>query len=225
MKSTTVPEVLEKLLTRWRAGLPVHYAPAYIEGFLRRHRDLIEALAAGTWTRRKAERGDRPQTATEFAAYDAIVTRERPRDADSDKAILVRLRTRIDADLRAGYRELLVLNNLGLEYVDTRTEAILLRGAGWDAVPLLLPSPALAVLVAGSVVALRDSMGSLAIHPDRRGTLNPLRADLHQVEETILALRKVLQIEPDTTERLTQYARAMWKRARATRLDSPLSVH
>ncbi|MBA3547976.1 MAG: hypothetical protein H0T76_15945 [Nannocystis sp.] len=218
MKSATAPEVLDKLLTRWRAALPVRYAPAYVDGFLRRHRALIEALVAGTWTRRRAERGDRPQTAAEFAAYDAIVARERPRDADSDKAILARLMTRIDADLREGYRELMVFNNLGLEYIDTRTEAILLRSVGWDTVPLPLPSPALAVLAADRVIALRDSMGGLAIHPDRRGTLNHLRADLRQAEETIVALRKVLQIEPDTKERLTTYARAMWRRARAAKL-------
>lgn len=225
MKSATAPEALEKLLTRWRATLPVRYAPAYIDGFLRRHRALIEALAAAAWTRRKAERGDRPQTAAEFAAYDAIVAREQPRDADPDKAILARLMTRLDADLREGYRELLVFNNLGLEYIDTRTEAILLRSVGWHAVPLLLPSPALAILVAGSVVALRDSMGGLAIHPDRRGTLNHLRTDLRQAEQTILALREVIQIEPDTKERLATYARAIWKRARAKKLHPPTPNH
>lgn len=218
MKSTTAPEVLDTLLTRWRAALPVRYAPAYIDGFVRRHRDLIEALVASARARRRAERGDRPQTHADFAAYDAIVTRERSIDAGPDKAILARLMTLIDADLREGYRELLVFNNLGLEYIDTRTEAILLRSAGWDAVPLLLPSPALAIVVSRSLVAVRDCMGGLAMHPEHRGTPNHLRTDLRQAEQTILALREVIPIEPDTKERLAMYARAIWKRARAKNL-------
>jgi hypothetical protein len=80
----------------------------------------------------------------------------------------------IDKDFAAGYFERTVMSNLGLEYVDTRAEAILLRKRSWDAVPLLLDRPALAVVAGSSVVALRDSMGRLAIHPDRRGTLNQL---------------------------------------------------
>jgi hypothetical protein len=225
MKFTTTPEALDTLLTRWRAALPMRYAPAYIDGFVRRHRDLIEALVVSARARRRAERGDRPQTVADFAAYDAIVTRERSIDAGPDKAILARLMTLIDADLREGYRELLVFNNLGLEYIDTRTEAILLRTLGWDAVPLLLPSPALAVVVAGSLVALRDCMGGLVIHPDRRGTLNNLRTDLREAEQTILALREAIQIEPDTKERLAMYARAIWKRARAKNLHPTTPNH
>jgi hypothetical protein len=216
MKSQAPAEVLEQLLTRWRAALPVRYQPTYIDGFIRRNWRLLEGLVAGVLARRKAARGDRPVTAEEFAAYDPLVARERPRSAESPKAILNRLMSLIDADLRQGYREQLVLNNLGLEYIDTHAEAIMLRSAGWDAVPLLLPSPALAVLTAGSVVALRDSMGGLAIHPDRRGTLSHLHADLRRAEARILELREVIRIETNTKERLAAYAKALWKRARAT---------
>jgi hypothetical protein len=76
--------------------------------------------------------------------------------------------------LSRGYREQLILTNYGLEYVETRAEAIVLRAYGWDAVPLLLVRPALAVVAAGMTVALRDWFGRLAIHPARRGTLNHL---------------------------------------------------
>jgi hypothetical protein len=213
MKSRAPAELLDQVLTRWRAALPVRVAPAYIDGFIRRHRALIEALVVGTLARRKAERGERPTTAEEFAAYDPIVAHERPRSADSHQTILARLMKRIDADLAEGYRESTIFNNLGLEYIDTHAEALLLRHAGWDAVPLLLEVPVLAILVAGSVAALRDTMGGLAIHPTRRGTLNQLRGDLDRTEHRIVELREVIGIETDTKERLSAYASALWKRA------------
>ena len=213
MKSQAPAELLDQLLTRWRAALPVRVAPAYIDGFIRRHRAQIEALVVGTLARRKAERGERPTSAEEFAAYDPIVARERPRSADSHQAILARLMKRIDADLAEGYRESTIFNNLGLEYIDTHAEAILLHNVGWDAVPLLLKVPVLAVVAAGSVIALRDTMGGLAIHPARRGTLNQLRGDLDRAEHRIVELREVIGIETDTKERLSAYASALWKRA------------
>lgn len=215
MKSTQAPEALEKLLARWRATLPPRYTPAYIDGFVRRHHGDIEALVASTLARRRAENGERPETPMEFAAYDPIVARERRLTADADPAILARLMAMVDADLAKGYGETTIFNNLALEYVDTRTEAILLQKAGWDPVPLLLPRPALAVLASGSVVALRDTMGGLSIHPGRRGTLNHLYPALTRVEERILRLREIIDIETNTKERLVRYATAMWERARA----------
>lgn len=215
MKSQAPAELLDRLLTRWRAALPVRVAPAYIDGFIRRHRAQIEALVMGTLARRKAERGERPTTAEEFAAYDPIVARERRLTADADPVVLARLMAMVDADLAEGYGETTIFNNLALEYIDTRTEAILLEKAGWDPVPLLLPRPALAVLASGSVVALRDTMGGLSIHPDRRGTLNHLYAAMRRVEERILQLREIIDIETNTKERLVRYATAMWARARA----------
>jgi hypothetical protein len=216
MKPQAPGELLDQLLRRWRAALPVHVAPAYIDGFIRRYRAQIEALVVGTLARRKAERGERPATAEEFAAYDPIVARERPRSADSHRAILDRLMKRIDADLAEGYRESTIFNNLGLEAIDTHAEAILLRRIGWDAVPLLLGVPVLAIVAAGSVIALRDTMGGLAIHPARRGTLNHLHGDLDRAEDKIIELREVIGIETDTKERLAAYARALWKRVRAS---------
>jgi hypothetical protein len=207
--------VLDALMARWRAGLPRRY-DAHVDGFLVRNRAKIEAVVAGTIARRQANRGERPETAEEFAAYDPIVARERPHSAAPHKTILVRLMKRIDAELAEGYRELSVYNNLGLEYIDTHAEAILLRNIGWDAVPLLLEAPVLAVVSDGTVVALRDTMGGLAIHPDRRGTLNRLFGDLDRAERKIIELREVIGIETDTKDRLASYAKALWKRARAS---------
>ena len=64
------------------------------------------------------------------------------------------------------------------------------------------------------MIALRDTMGGLAIHPARRGTLSHLHADLDRAEARILALREVIHIETDTKERLAAYARSLWKHAR-----------
>lgn len=209
-------QILDRLLARWRATVSSRYAPEMIDGFIRRRRAELEGLVVGALARRKAEAGDVPETAAEFAAYGPIVVRERRHDAASDKAVLVRLMALIDRDLAAGYGERTVLSNLGLEYVDTRTEAILLRTLrGWDAIPLLLDRPALAIVAASTVVALRDSMGILAIHPDRRGTLNQIHFDLSKVETKILHIREDMNLEWNTKERLDRYARSLWRRARA----------
>jgi hypothetical protein len=120
----------------------------------------------------------------------------------------------VDAQFAEGYNELSVFHNFAVEYIDARTEAIFLRDAGWDVVPLLLERPALAIVAGGHVVAVRDWRGWLTIHPERRGTLNHLFADLDRAEEKLLHLREVLDLYPDTKERLVKYAYAMWKRAR-----------
>lgn len=205
-------EVLGSLLPRWRAKLLLGYSPATIDGFIRRNRAALEALVAQAVPRRDAERGRPPGTAEEFAAYDAVVTRERLRDAESDSAVLKRVLERVDALFAKGYRELPVLRN-GAEYIEARAEAIFLRNAGWDAVPLFLDRPALAV-VAPNVVAVRDAMGYLAIHPGRAGTLDHLIADVTRAEAKILDLREVGDIDFDTKERLARYAKTLWQLAR-----------
>lgn len=209
-------EILGRLLTQWRAKVPPRFSRVEVDEFIRRHQRELEGLVAKAVAQRRAEAGHSPETAVEFAAYDPIVARERTKDSAPDEAVVVRLMALIDVEFRTGrYHEASVLSNLGLEYVDTRAEAILLRARGWDVVPLLVDRPALAVVVAGSVVALRDHMGSLAIHPDRRGTLDHLHADLSRAEEAILRMRDEQPLEWNTKERLQRYALAMWSSARA----------
>ncbi len=205
-------EVIERLLPRWRAQISARHAPAEVDGFIRRHREALEALVAQVL---RSGGGERPDTAEDFAAYDSIIARERRRDAGTDKAVLEQLMRQVDADFRRGYREELILTNFGLEYVETRAEAIVLRAYGWDAVPLLLVRPALAVVAAGMTVALRDWFGRLAIHPARRGTLNHLHFDIDRVETEVQDLRQALDLPHDTSERLARHAQALWKRARA----------
>ena len=208
---STRKTTLETVLARWRTRLPPGTSPAAFDAFVQRNRPALEDMVA----RKAATRGELPETAREFAAYDPLVARERARDAEPDERVWQRLSVQIDRRVRRGTRELEVLANFGLDYVNARGEALLLRGAGWDAIALLLARPALAVLAAGSVVAVRDTFGRLAIHPDRRGTLNHLDADLSRAEREVLHLREVLGIPLGTKARLGRFALELWARARA----------
>ncbi len=211
----TPGQLLDRLLPRWRTRLGAGYSPAYIDGFIRRNREALEGLVAPVLLRRRAEAGETPHTHEEFAAYDPVVARERKHDAGTDKAVLERLMQQIDADFRKGYREQLILTNFGLEYVESRAEAIVLRSYGWDAVPLQLDRPALAVVADSTTAALRDSFGRLAIHPMYRSALDRLRNDLFTVEAKVQHLSQELGLPHDTKERLGALARDLWKRARA----------
>jgi len=205
---------VDKFLDRWQATLSPAFAPAYVDGYFRRHRAEIEALVVRALVERAARRGERPEDAADFLAYDAVVTAQRLVDGRPDPQVVKQLMRNVDAQFSEGYAEWAVYGNFAVEYVDTRTEAILLRDAGWDVVPLLLDSPALAIIAGGHLVALRDPMGWLNIHPDRRGTLNHLYADIRRVEEKTVELRGVVGIQPNTKERLAKYAIAMWGHAR-----------
>ncbi|MFY0531711.1 hypothetical protein [Nannocystis pusilla] len=54
---------------------------------------------------------------------------------------------------------------LGVEFADIRAEAILLRRAGWDAMPLLLRRPALATSTTTSGPRWRSADASVATSP------------------------------------------------------------
>ena len=204
---------IDSFLKRWRATLSSYYAFDDVEGYFRRHRTEIEALVAHALAQRRARTGDRPEDPADYLAYDGVVASQRVLDARPDPQIIQQLMRAVDAQFSDGYAEWAVFGNFAVEYVDTRTESILLRD-GWDAVPLLVDRPALAIIANGHVVAVRDQMGSLKIHPDHRGALSGLHADLHRAEAKVLHFREVIDIDPNTKERLTKYASAMWRHAR-----------
>lgn len=206
---------VDVVLTRWRVALPAKLAARY-DGFMSRHGAAVRALVAAWLARRRVRKGDDPEDEAEFAAYDAIVPAERARDAQPDRAVLAEVLAEVDVQVRAGYSTRLVLSNFGLEYADSRIEAIVLRTQGWDAVPLMLESPALVVVVQGRVVAFRSSMGTVKIRPDLRGTLNHLHADFRKAEDAVLALRERINSEWDTPGLLQEYALKMWTAARGT---------
>jgi len=214
-------EQIDKFIERWRASLAPPLTPEYVDGFIRRHRANVETLIAQTLARRRARSGERPVYAPDFLAYDAIAASERLLDAQTDKQVMTQFLRHVDAQFAGGYSERSVIHNFAVEYADTRTEAIFLRDAGWDAVPLLLERPALVIVAGGHVVGVRDWRGGLTIHPDRKGTLNHLFADLDRAEEKLLHLRDVLDLYPDTKEQLVKYAFAMWNEARRVSLNLP----
>lgn len=170
------------------------------------------------------EEGHTPESASDFAALDAITEAERVQSARPDLFVLQRVLERVDAELAKRYNQESVLSNVAAEYVDGRGEAFILRSLGWDAVPLFLERPAVVVLLGGHVVAFRDHMGGLTIHPEQRGKLNNLRADFRKAEERLLEIREVLADKGvglygkdgdiGTQERLERYALPMWKEAR-----------
>lgn len=212
---------IDRFIDRWRATLPPTFTTDYVDGFMRRRRGEVHALVMKTLARRGAEGGEAPELLADFLAYDIVAAAQRSVDAQPDAQVLRELWRQVDAQFAEGYNELSVFHNFAVEYIDARTESIFLRDAGWDVVPLLLERPALVVIASGHVVAVRDWRGGLTIHEDRRGTLNHLFADLGQAEDRLLKLREVLDIDPDTKERLAKYAFAMWKEARRTSLNLP----
>lgn len=208
----TAEDTLTVLLPRWRASMPASVAPVAVEQFVRRHRSTLLGLVADAL---RAAEGRMPTTAAEFAAYNALVARERPRDAQPDDVVIRRVLRRVDAVLAEGYAERVTVRNHGQEYVDARAEALILRDAGWDAVPLLTTLPALAIVVGGGVVAVRDSMGAMTIHPARTGTLNHLYYAVIKAEQRVIEFADELEIYADTRERLAHYAARIWDRVRA----------
>lgn len=209
----TAEDVLQVLLPRWRASLPSSIPPVVVDTIIRRNRESIAALITRVLAAMDGRGG--PRTVEDFAAFDILIPRNRLRDQSPDDAVIVRVLRRVDAVLAEGYGELGVLQNQGREYVDTRAEAILLRKAGWDAVPLLTILPALAVVAGGNVVAVRSASGTLRIHPGRTGTLNHLQADIFRAETKVVELADELDVAPNTRERLARYATHLWERARS----------
>jgi hypothetical protein len=208
-------ELTPRVIRRWREKLGDEYTHAVIDAFVRRHQATLDNLVARELVRR-AEEGRIPTGVHAFSAYDGVVQRERGVDALRDDEIVERLSALIQADFATGrYTEQSVLDNFGREYVLTRAEAMFLRVRGWDAVPLLVDSPALAVVIGGKVTAVRSATGRLIIHPERRGTLNHLYADSRRAEEDIEGLLEELELESNTKERLIHLALALWEAARS----------
>jgi hypothetical protein len=208
-------ELIPRVLRRWREKLGAEYPRTVIDTFVQRHQATLETMVDRELVRR-AEAGRTPTGFHAFAAYVGVAERERGVDALPDEEILERLSALIQADFATGrYREQSVLDNLGREYVLARGEAMFLRLRGWDAVPLLVDAPALAIVVGGGkVIAVRTHMGHLIIHPERRGTLNHLYADVRKAEEDIEAILEELTLETNTKERLMRFALAVWDAAR-----------
>ncbi|SFF43925.1 Helicase conserved C-terminal domain-containing protein [Nannocystis exedens] len=215
----TPAQVLDKLLPRWRVKLPATYAPEYIDGFIARNRDALESVVARAMMLRRMKRGEPPQTAEEFAAYAKLVARERPKDEEPDAVVIKRVMKRMDKMLahNRGPDGKDAAVTFGVEYAEIRAEAILLREAGWDAVPLLLRRPALGILEAGQVFAVRDAARELHTNPRYPESADErLQADLKAAQERVAQLRDGIA----DAARLDRYALALWTRVRAAGAQS-----
>ena len=180
---------IKDAVEQWRTQISARFSLDEIVRIEQANGDTIATILAEALPLLRARGGEAPDTPEDFVAYNAIVERERPRDLMKDAAVLKRLNARIDRQLAQGGPEWDVFQNTAREYVLARAEAMLLRERGWDAVALLITGgPAIAIIASGAVVAVRNHMGGLHIHPYRRGTLNHLYADMRKAEEWVLAL-------------------------------------
>ena len=213
---------LKEAVERWRTELSARFSLDEIVRLEQANGDAIATILADALPILRARGGEAPDTAEDFAAYNAIVERERPREILKDAAVLKRLHARIDRQLAEGGPEWDVFQNTAREYVLARAEAMLLRERGWDAVALLITGgPAIAIIASGTVVAVRNHMGGLHIHPYRRGTLNHLYADMRKAEERVLALMEKMKAPApkNTKEALAQFATELWRLARKAKIE------
>jgi hypothetical protein len=140
-------------------------------------------------------------------AYGRLVQRERAKDADDDRAVIHRVQARLEKMKPRGRVEPQVALTV---YVEARAEAMLLRQAGWDAVPLLLREPAIAVLLGDAVVGVVDVLGALHVAAgfDRA---EQLRSDIEAAHAKVEALDPRARGEP-----LERFALGLWARVRGT---------
>ncbi|MBL9102488.1 MAG: hypothetical protein JNL82_16120 [Myxococcales bacterium] len=203
---TTAAAALEKLLPRWRAKLPAHYSPAYIDGFIARNRSALAEIVARAMMLRRVKRGTPPKTPDEFAAYGKLAERERTRDAEPDDVVMARIAARLG---RMKPRGRIAPELAARRYVEARAVAVLLRRAGLDAVPLLLREPATAILVDGRVVAVVDEVErEVAVVPGYADE-DTLRMTLSKSYQPLAAM-----IRDIPEARLERYAAVLWARVR-----------
>lgn len=209
----TAAEFLEGFLPRWQAGISPRLAP-FLGRFLRLHRGVLEVLTQRALAGLRARRGELPDTVIEFAAFDPVVAHERILSERSDDAVLRQLRRWIFERMARGESEAEVLTRYVDPYVTARTEAILLWYAGWDAVPLMLVRPALAVADQGVVVAVRDMRGKVSLHPLESRELEQLRTDFGKAEVRAAYLTQEADQERSTADESLRFAGIVWGLAR-----------
>jgi len=138
----------QTVLTRWREALPARYSPKVVAGFLQRHRVVVDRISAVAAGRRTARRGESPDDVEAFEAYtdlvNALPIAERALAPSSDGSVLKQLLALVDADLKDGDRG--AIQNVGVQFIDTRAEALVMRRSGWDVLALMTASPVLVLL-------------------------------------------------------------------------------
>lgn len=188
----TPAEALEALVPKWRESLPPGIAPVDVDDFVARHRAELLSILGQMLAVRRIRRGRLPRTAEEFTAIRLLAERARPRHAEADRDLVKSLKTWTQKRLRTaadGEAREALERRVG-DYVLLRAEALLLGQMGWDAVPLLLVRPALAIYSAGSVVLVhRHGEDPEAVFPGFEDeSLSDLRRDVEVAHEAGAAI-------------------------------------
>ena len=219
-RAPLTPEVfLERVIVQWRQNLPPRYTPAEVDGFIERERPQLLRVVGEAMALRRAQRGSPPRSAREFAGYTEFAKSERPKDAQADDAILRRLRRRMTklagADPSPEVQR--AADSFAHDFATLRAEALVLRREGWDAIALLGRRPALALLSADAVVAVRDADGRFHPYPQLEAASAGMRAAWESAQREVATLES----RPDSSTPIEDYAAALWARAREPREAPP----
>ena len=215
----TPAQALDQIIPAWQASIAAKYSPAFIINLVSKHRASLEEMVAAVLGAERLKKGKRPKYDYDFAAHAALVPEERAHDDQPDDVVIRRIQQRmtkmverdiakVEAGARAEARAQAEADGLkmALTYIRMRAEAILLREAGWDAVPLLRRFPSLVVMARGSTAAIRDWRGVVHLRAGF-GALGPV---------TVETEKKVAAIElTAAASQIDRYAMAFWARARA----------
>jgi hypothetical protein len=215
----TPAQALDQIIPGWTASMADKYSPAFIVNLVSKHRASLEEMVAAVLGAERLKKGKRPKYDYDFAAYAALVPEERALDDQPDDVVVRRIQQRMtrmveravakaDAEARDDARAQAEAEALemALTFIRMRAEAVLLREAGWDAVPLLRRYPSLVVMARESTAAIRDWRGTVHL---RAGfaALGPI---------TVETEKKIAAIEVTASgSRIDRYAMAFWARARA----------
>ncbi|MEZ4454588.1 MAG: hypothetical protein R3B09_34370 [Nannocystaceae bacterium] len=206
----TPAEALEELLPRWKASLSADFSAEVVDDFVRRKRRILEDAVGQTLGILRLRRGRLPETPADFTAVGLLAERERRRHGTVDKDLARHLKKR-RAELTEAANEADVLEALARrfeEYVLVRAEALLMGQLGWDAVPLLLRRPLLAVFSAGSVVIVHrhgvDGSEEAVFPGLQEESIADLRSDLSVAHEAATAITTAIGDNPEV----------IWARAR-----------
>ena len=217
------PEVfLERVIVQWRSNLPPRYTAEEIDGFIARERPQLLRVVGEAMALRRAQRGSPPRNAREFAGYTEFAKTEQLKDAKSDDAILNRLRRRmtklVGADPSLEVQR--AADSFAHDFVTLRAEALVLRREGWDALPLLGRRPALALLSAQSVVAVRDASGRFHVFPELKAPSEDMRRAWESAQREVATLES----RPDSSTPIEEQAATLWARAREAREAPPTTT-
>ncbi|MFZ6184880.1 SNF2-related protein [Nannocystis pusilla] len=213
----TPAQALDKLLPRWRKSLPKKYTPEFIDSFIARNRDALEAVVARMMVIRAVKRGVPPAKLPEFEIYGELAARQQARETESDEALVRRVIAKLnkllakwkdDEDAPVGAYQ------AARTFGDLQALAMVLRRDGLRAVPLLLTRPALVLVRGAAVIAVRSDDGVLHFQPGAAATeTTALTRVVEQAEERVLRFRAGLG-EPTSEATLRAYLGDLWAKAR-----------